>query len=139
MDGSSPATIVYGLSDAYGIAIDYETSRLFWADHSAKKIQSSSLDGGDKRVEVQLSTNGPYGMALFDNTMIWGNYDGFALQQREAADGAVVRSLYTGSSTIRHIAVIPPDNLPTDRTNHCAGNNCSKICVLTTSSFRCVS
>ena len=141
MDGSNPTTIVTGLSDAFGIVIDYETSRLYWADQGqgAKKIQSSNLQGADKRVEVQLSTTAPYGLAVLNDTIIWSNGVGGALQQRGTESGAIVRSLYTGSNIIRHLTIVPPYNLPTNRINHCANQNCPKICLLTTSSFRCVS
>ena len=140
MNGSSPATVIPGLTDAYGIVINYESSRLYWADLGTLKIQSRSLQGGDVRMEVELHDNGPYGLAVLNDTVIWGNFHGFALQQHRSEAGAGIRTLYNGSRSIRHLTIVPPPyNLPTTRANDCAGQNCSKICVLATSSFSCVS
>ena len=140
MDGASPVTVIPGLNDVYGMIIDYESSRLYWADHGSMKIQSSNLQGGDISTEVLLSANGPYGLGLLHDTIIWGNFHGRALQQRTIGAAANISTLYTGSHFIRHLTIVPPPyNRPPNRKNDCAGQTCSKVCVLTASSFSCVS
>ena len=75
MDGSDATLVVSGLQLPKGIVIDYGSSRLFWVDELANKIQSSNLAGGDIRTVVQLSASAnPQGIALYGNKLYCGNY-----------------------------------------------------------------
>ena len=47
MDGTHGIEIVRGLNLPRGIAIDYSSSRLIWADQNTYKVQSSNLDGSN--------------------------------------------------------------------------------------------
>lgn len=59
MDGSNPVTLATGLSRPCGITIEFKTSKLFWADNGAHKIESCNLQGGDRQTVVQLSSGEP--------------------------------------------------------------------------------
>ena len=136
MDGSDRVQIVTGLGTPIGLAIDYDGSRLFWAEFSGNKVCSSNLDGSDIRTIVQLAAGvGPCGIALHGNQIYWGNYYGMSVQSSLKA-GQNVKMLYKGTSYVQHLATATR-NLSVTRPNPCKGRYCSDICVLTVTSFRC--
>ena len=136
MDGSSPVTVVSGFYGAYGLTIDFKTSKLFWADVGGK-VESSNFQGGDRRAVVQNQSGGPYGIAVANDRVYWGEYRGKKLKS-STTTGEDIIVLHSDTSNIRHITLVPNFYLPQNRTNHCAGHTCAKVCVLTAASFRCL-
>ena len=92
MDGSNSVTVVTGLSSPQGITIDFETSRLFWTDHAAHRIESSNLQGGDRHTVVHFSSEGPWGIAVGNGRLYWG----------ELSSGKLRSSTVTGEDMILH-------------------------------------
>ena len=138
MDGSSPVKLVSGLRFPIGVTIDYASRRLYWTESTSHKIQSSNLDGRDVRLVVQLpSGSRPWGIAVFNDRIYWGNEWNNQLQSCNK-DGQDVQTLYTANDDIRHITSIPAPDQPSSRKNACEGRNCSKLCVLSPSSYRCL-
>ena len=137
MDGSNVAQLLGGLRTPSGITIDYDGSRIFWTEHWGDKISSSNLDGTDVRIIVTPKPcSSPWGIALHKNRMYWSDWSYYTLQ-RSSKSGQDVRTLFTGTGYIQQVTTTSR-NFPTSRQNHCEGQNCSSICILTTSSFRCV-
>ena len=138
MDGSNAAEIVSGLQYPAGIAIDFDSSRLFWADYNTGIIQSSNLDGTDVQLVVQLSGGTlPWGIAITGDRLFWGTYIPNSLQSSDKS-GQDIMTLYNGTYTIRHLTFATANPAQT-RPNHCEGQTCySGICVLNKGSFRCV-
>ncbi|XP_033126704.1 low-density lipoprotein receptor-related protein 5-like [Anneissia japonica] len=68
MSGANRRTIVTGLSEPRSMAVDITTNRIYWVDNSAteSKVESSDLDGDDRRMEVSQSSS--YG--LFDSIAV---------------------------------------------------------------------
>ena len=137
MDGSNPEILIPGLTNPLGIVIDFEASRLYWAEFNDNRIQSSNLQGGDIITAVQMSGSGLYGIAIAKDRIFWGNYVDRSLQS-SSKTGEDVRTLAVQDYYIRHITLVPDLTLPRNRTNHCDRHECSKVCVLTATSFRCV-
>ena len=137
MDGSSPVTLVSASGDAYGIVIDFKASKLFWPDDDHHIIQSSNLQGGDRLTIVQLSNVYPHGIAFAKDRIYWGESISKKLQSSTTA-GDDITTLHTDSGGIRHLTVVPDFSLPRNRTNYCARHSCEKVCVLTATSFRCL-
>ena len=136
MDGSNVEDVVTGLSIPAGIAIDPVASRLFWVDYDMNKVQSSRLDGHDVHLVTQLSSR-PWGIAVDSSgRLFWGTYDSKLLQTSETT-GINMRTLHTATHSIQHLTMAGPGPVQT-RQNHCEGQNCSGICVLTATSFRCL-
>ena len=133
MDGSNPRTLVStGLDDPWGITIDFQTSKLFWVDFWINKFETSNLQGGDRRKIA--STVHPTGICVANGRIFWGELLSGALK---SFDGNIT-TLYNGTHAIRGLTLVPDLNLPRNRTNHCEGHSCAKVCVLTPSSSRCL-
>ena len=138
MDGSSPVTLVSGVQYPVGVTIDFASRRLYWTEYYSHKIQSSNLDGRDVRLVVQLpSGSGPWGIAVVNNRIYWGNVGNNKLQSCNKT-GQDVQTLYTENGDIRDITIVPAPDQPSSRKNDCEGRNCSKLCVLSPSSYRCL-
>lgn len=57
MDASSRIVIISSnLTWPNGLAIDYETQRLYWADAGMKTIEYGNFDGSDRQVKKKKKT-----------------------------------------------------------------------------------
>ena len=138
MDGSSPTALVTGLGNRRGLTLDLASERLYWTEYNSHTIRSSNLDRNDLRTVIQLpSDSKPYGIAFWNDRIYWGNAGNFKLQTC-TADGQDIQTLYAETQTIRHIAIGSALNMSATRANHCEGRNCSLLCVLTATSYRCL-
>ena len=64
LDGSEIETIVeVGLGSPYGIALDLNHERIYWADRNADRIQRANLDGSNVE-DVVVELGGVVGIAL---------------------------------------------------------------------------
>jgi low density lipoprotein receptor-related protein 5/6 len=93
LDGSNVQTLVSGLGQARGIAIDVQNNMLYWADNGTNKIQRSLIDGS--KIEDLVTNLGfPAGIALdvAGGKMYWADTDRQKIQ-RANLDGSNVVDL----------------------------------------------
>ena len=143
MDGSDRVTIAtYPSSSANelrGITIDFQNSRLCWVSANGNKIQSSNADGGSVETILSLpSGSWPIGIGIFGDRIYWTTHGNYMVKSCTKT-GQDVQTLYTGSSSLFHLAIVPELYPPAVRTNHCEKLSCTGVCVLTPTSSRCVS
>ena len=141
MDGSSPTELVTGLNGPYGITIDFKESRLYWVTGASGKVQSSDMHGQDIKTILQSQSNAwPRGVGLLGSRIYWTSFEDEG-GQFESSDksGKDIKLLHNDTNAHYHIAPVPRLDLPTSRTNHCENQSCSKVCVLTPTSYKCVS
>ena len=144
MDGSEVAQVLSGRDHPVGITIDFDESRLFWAEYGAHMIYSSALDGSDISVVASSETDSvvhvpgtyPWGIAVHNQDVYWGNFHGRSLQ-RCSKKGGSVETLLTEQGHIQQLTTTRW-NFTVTRQNDCEDKNCGRICVLTASSYRCV-
>ena len=74
MDGTS-RTVLHStnLQTVYALAIDYDTQTLYWADYSLNKLETSGVDGSNRRL-LSSSLRDPYGMVFFEGTLYWTDW-----------------------------------------------------------------
>ena len=137
-DGMNSKQIVSGLGDPTGITVDYKSSKLFWVDHTSNLVQSSTLEGRNVNTVLEISGFKPWGIALSENKIYLGNCRWASELRSCTRTGADMRTLYNASRPIQQLTVVAPAPASTRR-NHCTGQSCYGICVLTPSSFRCLS
>ena len=134
-DGSSPTGIVAGAQAAHGIQIDFQSRRLYWAEWFDSRIRSSNLDGGEV-----LTVNGnsrPFGISLVGSRIFWSDYLGELRSMLKSGREILNVRETSGMYIPAHIAATDW-NLPKNRPNHCASQDCSGLCVLTRTSFKCL-
>ena len=138
MDGSDSVTLVTGLDFPVGVTIDVAYRRLYWAENGGNKTQSSDLDGRDIQFVIELSGDfSPFGIAALNDRIYWGDAVNYKLGSC-TKDGQDVQTLYTGTSDIHQLTIVPTVEQPRNRTNDCVGRNRAKLCVLSPSSYRCL-
>ena len=133
-DGSSPTGIVAGARAAHGIQIDFQSRRLYWAEWYESRIRSSNLDGGD--VMTVNKNSRPFGISLVGSRIFWSEHLPGELQSMETS-GSEVRTETSGMFITAHIVTLDW-SLPKNRPNPCARQDCSGICVLSRTSFKCL-
>ncbi len=64
LDGTNVETLVSGLKQVRGIAIDFENDMLYWADNGTDLIQRSRLDGSNVQTLVDTGLSFPAGIDI---------------------------------------------------------------------------
>ncbi|KAF4521568.1 hypothetical protein B566_EDAN001288 [Ephemera danica] len=130
MDGSQmEALITKDLHWPNSVAVDYTNQRLYWADAKLHTLESSHLDGTDRRMVAKSKVGDPYSIALFENSLYWSDADGFEIRSCDKFTGKSRKSLVRQTEQhiygihIYHPALQPL--LP----NPCIGS-CSHMCLL---------
>ncbi len=97
LDGSDVQTLVSGLSEIRGMALDLQHHMLYWADNGSNKIQRSLLDGSHVEDLVTQGLGFPAGIALdiAADKMYWADASTRKIQ-RANLDGTQVEDLVTG-------------------------------------------
>ena len=142
MDGSGVTVLVPNLNEPKGIAIDFQSSRLYWTVPLDGKVKSSDMQGKDIRTVMKFPSDSyTNGIGLFGNRIYVTNRLSRTLESFTTA-GQDLQVLHTDMDTnlLFNLAIIvsPRPDLPRNRTNHCENHGCTKVCVLTRTSSRCV-
>uniref|UniRef100_A0A5S6QUQ5 EGF-like domain-containing protein n=1 Tax=Trichuris muris TaxID=70415 RepID=A0A5S6QUQ5_TRIMR len=131
MDGSSMNVVHKDkLVWPNAVAIDYVRDRLYWVDAKYRLIESSRLDGTDRKV---LSSSGilhPFDMTVFDDRVFWSDWSSKAIMManvRNASDAGPVHSV---QGQTYGVAVDHPVYQNTSWINPCSSKDCSHLCAL---------
>ena len=120
-----------------GIAVDFRTSKVVWADRGGVgKIQTCTPQGTELETVVQTTVlNRPWGIAVHEDKIYWGSLHGASITSVRSS-GENVTSLYRGNARI--YSLVLPTKHPGARKNHCSNVTCAGICVLTPTNARCI-
>jgi len=89
MDGRNRSVIHNtSLVRPYGLTLDYSTQVLYWADASLDKIESSNVDGSNRRVLVDIVYD-PFGITLFEDTLYFSDLVGGIFSTNKSGGQAV--------------------------------------------------
>lgn len=136
MDGNNRRKIITTeLKWPNGLAIDRPANRLFWNDGDLKKIESSNLDGTDRRIIV-TDLKHPYGLVVVGNHIYWTDWKTPGLHRADknnGSDNAVIKEKLEGAMDIRSVQ---SDNATI---NACGNKNggCSHLCLRNSLSYSC--
>lgn len=137
MDGTDANEMVINIAGPNGLVVDNLSSKVFFTEGDMNKIWSISLEGRGLSTVHSLSDGAyPYGMTLYKEILYFTTFNNKTVYTMNQSGGDV-RILGTLTHSIRHLA-LAARNPPQTRPNHCSGNSCSNICVLTANSARCL-
>jgi DNA-binding beta-propeller fold protein YncE len=96
LDGSNQQTIIGGLGNPWGIAIDSTNQKLYWSDTSLNKIQRANFDGSSVE-DVITGLSGPREIEVdpFKSKIYWVD-NGFGEIKRSDLDGSGLQVLVSG-------------------------------------------
>lgn len=71
MDGNFRTTLhSTGLSNAFGLTLDYDSQTLYWVDLSYNRIESSTVNGSNRQVLVS-SLRDPWALTFYNDVLYW--------------------------------------------------------------------
>ena len=78
MDGTL-RTVIHstGLVLPVGITLDYTTQTLYWVDSSLERMESSDVNGLNRRVLITAGIQHPLAIDVFQGTLFWTESDRF--------------------------------------------------------------
>ncbi|XP_065643825.1 sortilin-related receptor isoform X5 [Hydra vulgaris] len=128
MDGSNPISIIIDdIKWPNGLAIDYDENRLYWADAHTDKIESSDLDGRNRKV-VTTDVFHPYSITIFKNYIFWDDWVKRSIlkidKKNSASPEIIIQSVFNGMD----VKAFWPEKQAKD-TNPCDYANCKFFCL----------
>ena len=114
MDGSD-RTVLHDTELVWpnGLTLDYEAQILYWADAFWDKIESSGVDGTNRRLITQQNVFHPFAITVHENTLYWTDWETNSVLARELGPSENTITLYNGlSQDPMGIQVITADRQP---------------------------
>lgn len=110
MDGSNRTVLVdKNLGWPNGIVIDKQSQRIVWADAKMEVIESSDLNGGNRRVIIS-NVNHPYGLTITDRHIYWTDWQKMAIFKADKDTGSnllVIRRTLPGLMDLQAVIRSP--------------------------------
>ena len=74
MDGNSRVVIhTTNLTSPYGLALDIGTHTLYWTDYGRNVLESSSVDGTNRKILTSRMLLYPFYLSFYDGNLYWGD------------------------------------------------------------------
>nr|AAC63362.1 head-activator binding protein precursor [Hydra viridissima] len=127
MDGSKPYSVISSnIRYPNGLAIDYVENRLYWTDAGTYKIESSDLNGQNRKV-VTSSTTHPYSLTILKNDIYWDDWVTHSISKvdkKSSSIETVIPYIYNGMD----VKAYWPEKQTTGY-NPCSSSRCSFWCL----------
>lgn len=91
MDGRN-RSVIHNTSLTWpnGLALDFQNQVLYWADASLDKIESSNVDGSNRRIITSFTDDlHPFGLALFDGILYFTDWAGSSVRSVDPRNGNI--------------------------------------------------
>ena len=69
------------------LAIDYTIDRIWWADAKLHTIESSNLNGGNRRIVLSENINHPFALTIFQSYIYWTDWHHNAIHKANKFTG----------------------------------------------------
>jgi low density lipoprotein receptor-related protein 5/6 len=116
-----------------GLTLDYQDSKIFWADAKLSFIHSCSFDGSDRRVVIEGSLPHPFALTLFDDTLFWTDWHTHSIHSCDKLTGANKKKVHSSIFSPMDIHAFHPRRQPTS-VNPCGeerqNGGCSHLCLM---------
>ncbi|OXU25251.1 hypothetical protein TSAR_015309 [Trichomalopsis sarcophagae] len=137
MDGEHrEAVVTEGLTWPNGLSIDLFADRIYWNDAKKKVIESSDLQGQDRKVIVEKVEH-PYGLAVVGDFIYWSDWQEKALLRAKKYDGKNKKIMLSNLEGIMDLRLV--DKKMVRPENACGDNNggCSHLCLRNPTGYSC--
>ena len=77
MDGIE-STVLHNTSLRWpnALTLDYDSQTLYWIDGRLDRIETSNVDGSERRVLMNESISRPFAVSFFQNQLYWSDWTG---------------------------------------------------------------
>lgn len=137
LDGSGRVAIVTTeLGWPNGLAIDYDSYRLYWADAQLDCIETADLNG-HLRVQLVQGATHPFGLTQLGSYLYWTDWRSKSIERADKATGKQRSILRQGLEGLMEIRAVTKDK-QTGR-NPCSDSNggCSHLCLFRMTAYVC--
>ena len=113
MDGTS-RTVLHstGLSNVYGLTLDFDIQILYWADYSNNRIESSFTDGSNRFRITSSGITDPFGLTFYDGTLYWTDWSLHGLYKLNLNTPSVVSRVLSIGTDAYGIRVVAEERQP---------------------------
>ncbi|RWS31707.1 low-density lipoprotein receptor-related protein 4-like protein [Leptotrombidium deliense] len=119
-----------------GLTIDYPSYRIYWVDAKHHVIESSNLDGTDRKSVIEGNLPHPFAVTVFEDNIYWTDWHTKSIHSAIKMTGGDVKIVHGKLHFPMDILVLHPLRQP-EVSDRCAGNECSHICLANNVSYRC--
>ncbi|XP_014786530.1 low-density lipoprotein receptor-related protein 6 [Octopus bimaculoides] len=114
-----------------GLTLDYDDSKIYWADAKLNFIHSCNFDGSDRRPVVEGSLPHPFALTLFEETLFWTDWHTRAIYSCDKRTGNNKEVVHSDIFSPMDIHVYTAKRQPS-KINPCGHNNggCSHLCLM---------
>nr|XP_006819580.1 PREDICTED: low-density lipoprotein receptor-related protein 4-like [Saccoglossus kowalevskii] len=139
MDGTSRSVIAdTNLYWPNGLTIDYAGYRLYWVDAKHHVIESSTLDGRNRRAVISQGLPHPFAITLFEDYIYWTDWHTKSINSANKFTGNDVETIHSRLHFPMDIHTFHPQRQPA-AINRCGNDNggCSHLCLPNMISYSC--
>uniref|UniRef100_UPI00358F15AE low-density lipoprotein receptor-related protein 4 isoform X2 n=1 Tax=Myxine glutinosa TaxID=7769 RepID=UPI00358F15AE len=139
MDGSARRIIANtSLFWPNGLTIDYAGRRLYWADAKHHVIESSDLDGHNRRAVISHGLPHPFALTVFEDSLYWTDWQTKSINSANKFTGLNQEIVHSKLHFPMDIHTLHPQRQPPGK-NHCGQNNggCSHLCLPNAHKYSC--
>ncbi|KAI8440067.1 hypothetical protein MSG28_001491 [Choristoneura fumiferana] len=139
MDGGNRKRIIVGeMTWPNGLALDFESKRIYWTDGGNRTIEYANLDGTGRTTLIggqQLPH--PFGLDLYGDEVFWTDWDTQSIQAANKETGNNRRTLGAGVAGLMDVRVFHKERIT--ELSQCAKQNggCSHLCLLKPKGHSC--
>ncbi|KAK6619502.1 hypothetical protein RUM43_012259 [Polyplax serrata] len=136
MDGKNRKILISNDLDwPNGLAIDRPGGRLYWNDGKRKTIESSDLQGRERRIIVQKVPH-PYGLVIVGTHMYWTDWKTQSVHRADKRNGSDSQIIRKGLEGLMDIRSVQAENIAE---NACGEDNggCSHLCLRKPEGYSC--
>lgn len=128
MDGTQRKVIIHQAGGAQGLAIDYESKRIFWGDRKSQQIKSANFMGTEERIIVPQDILDPYSLTIYKSTMYWSDRTTKDIASANKQDGTNRTKIVNHIERVDDLLIYHPSRQT--QWNTCAVNNggCKHLC-----------
>ncbi|XP_034246865.1 LOW QUALITY PROTEIN: low-density lipoprotein receptor-related protein 4 [Thrips palmi] len=140
MNGQNRRAIVtQGVVWPNGLALDYDTNRIFWADAMHHVIESADLDGKNRKVVLSKGLPHPFALTIFEDMVYWTDWHTRSVLGANKDTGKRVHVVLDRLHIPMQIHSCHPKRQRSYR-DHCPRGNrgCSHMCLPNAKGFTCV-
>lgn len=98
MDGKNAKVLVDNVSWPNGLALDWFSGRIYWVDAKILTIESSTIDGKDRRVILENVVKHPFGLAVFEDRLYWSDWETKSIESCNKITGKDCEQIVQGEN-----------------------------------------
>jgi len=106
LDGADRMTYLDDLGRVSGLVIDFDSSRLYWADLDRHNIESVDLTTGSDRRVILSDLVRPYGLTQFRDFIYWTDQGTRTIERAHKVSGQNRTRIRYTDATVMDISVI---------------------------------